>query len=138
MAAIVPKRRIQAVGYCLGGTLLAIAAAAMARDNDDRLQSLTLLASLVDFTEPGELGLFIDDSQLAYLEDMMSVQGYLDGTQMAGAFTLLNQRDLVFSRMVHDYLMGRRKPLTDGVTATIARFAKLHTEGRLDISDLDA
>jgi polyhydroxyalkanoate synthase subunit PhaC len=113
VAAIVPKRRIQAVGYCLGGTLLAIAAAAMARDNDDRLQSLTLLASLVDFTEPGELGLFIDDSQLAYLEDMMSVQGYLDGTQMAGAFTLLNQRDLVFSRMVHDYLMGRRKPLTD-------------------------
>ncbi len=113
VTAIVPKRRIQAVGYCLGGTLLAIAAAAMARDNDDRLQSLTLLASLVDFTEPGELGLFIDDSQLALLEDMMSAQGYLDGKQMAGAFTLLNQRDLVFSRMVHDYLMGRRKPLTD-------------------------
>lgn len=112
-AAIVPKRRIQAVGYCLGGTLLAIAAAAMARDNDDRLQSLTLLATLVDFTEPGELGLFIDDSQLAYLEDMMSAQGYLDGKQMAGAFALLNQRDLVFSRMVHDYLMGQRKPVTD-------------------------
>jgi polyhydroxyalkanoate synthase len=112
-AAIVPRRRIQGVGYCLGGTLLAIAAAAMARDDDDRLQSLTLLAAQVDFTEPGDLGLFIDDSQLAYLEDMMSAQGYLDGKQMAGAFTLLNQRDLVFSRMVYDYLMGQRKPVTD-------------------------
>ena len=113
VGTIVPKRRIQGVGYCLGGTLLAIAAAAMGRDGDERLKSLTLLASLVDFTEPGELSLFIDDSQLAYLEDLMSAPGYLDGKQMAGAFALLNQRDLVFSRMVHDYLMGQRQPVTD-------------------------
>jgi polyhydroxyalkanoate synthase len=113
VAAIVPGRRIQGVGYCLGGTLLAIAAAYMARTSDDRLHTLTLLASQVDFTEPGELGLFIDESQVAYLDDVMSAQGYLDGKQMAGAFALLNQRDLVFSRMVREYLMGQRKPVSD-------------------------
>jgi polyhydroxyalkanoate synthase subunit PhaC len=113
VSRILPKRRIQATGYCLGGTLLAIAAAAMARDADDRLASLTLLASELDFTEPGELGLFIDEGQLAYLDDLMSETGYLDGKQMAGAFALINSRDLVWSRMEHEYLMGRRRPLTD-------------------------
>ena len=111
--AIVPKRRIQGLGYCLGGTLLAIAAAYMARKGDNRLHTLTLLAALLDFTEPGELGLFIDESQLAFLNDVMSEQGYLDGKQMGGAFALLNSRDLVFSRIVHDYLMGRRHPVSD-------------------------
>jgi len=106
-------RRIHAVGYCLGGTLLAIAAAQMAHQDDHRLCSLSLLASQVDFSEPGELGIFIDEAQLAWLDDLMASQGYLDGKQMAGAFALLNQRDLVFSRMVHDYLMGRRRPVTD-------------------------
>ncbi len=110
---IVPRRPIQAVGYCLGGTLLAIAAAAMARDGDERLNTLSLLASQVDFSEPGELGLFIDESQLAFLDDVMSSQGTLDGKQMSGAFALLGSRDLVFSRMVRDYLMGRRAPVSD-------------------------
>ena len=110
---IVPERKIHGVGYCLGGTLLAIAAAAMARDNDSRLASLTLLASETEFTEPGEMSLFIDESQVAYLEDIMWDQGYLDGKQMAGAFTLLNSKDLLWSKMVHDYLMGERGPLTD-------------------------
>lgn len=113
VSAIVPKRRIQSVGYCLGGTLLAMAAAFMARAHDHRLKSLTLLASEVDFTEPGELGLFIDESQLAYLDQLMSDQGYLDGKQMAGAFALLNSRDLLWSRMVRDYLMGLQQPVTD-------------------------
>jgi polyhydroxyalkanoate synthase len=111
--AIRPGARINAVGYCLGGTLLAMAAAWLARAGDERLQSLTLLAAELDFSEPGELGLFIDESQLAYLEDVMWEQGYLDGKQMAGAFALLNSRDLVWSRMVRDYLMGERKPETD-------------------------
>jgi len=113
VSRIVPGRGIHATGYCLGGTLLSIAAAAMARDGDGRLKSLTLLASELDFTEPGELGLFIDESQLAYLDDLMSEAGYLDGKQMAGAFALLNSRDLVWSKMEHEYLMGRRRPVTD-------------------------
>jgi len=113
VARIVPGRGIHATGYCLGGTLLAIAAAAMARDRDERLASLSLLASELDFTEPGELGLFIDESQLAYLDDLMSETGYLDGKQMAGAFALINSRDLVWSRMEREYLMGRRRPVTD-------------------------
>jgi polyhydroxyalkanoate synthase len=108
-----PGVPINAVGYCLGGTLLAMAAAWLAREGDERLQSLTLLAAEVDFTEPGELGLFIDESQLAYLEDIMWEQGYLDGKQMAGAFTMINSRDLIWSRMVREYLMGEHKPATD-------------------------
>lgn len=113
VAAVLPRRQIQALGYCLGGTLLSIAAAKMARDDDARLKSLTLLASELDFTEPGELGLFIDESQLAFLDDLMSQKGYLDGKQMAGAFAMLNSRDMVWSRMEHEYLMGHSLPVSD-------------------------
>ena len=110
---IVPGRPLNALGYCLGGTLLAIAAATLAREGDTRLGSITLLASELDFTEPGELSLFIDESQLAYLADIMWERGFLDGKQMAGAFALLNSRDLVWSRMMHNYLFGERQPMTD-------------------------
>lgn len=111
--AIVPDRKVHATGYCLGGTLLAIAAAAMARAKDDRLASVTLLAAQTDFTEPGELALFIDHSQLHFLDSMMWNRGYLSADQMAGAFQLLRSNDLVWSRIVHDYMMGERTPMID-------------------------
>ncbi|QDZ01358.1 alpha/beta fold hydrolase [Nitratireductor mangrovi] len=105
--------RFHGVGYCLGGTMLSIAAAAMARDGDTRLKTLSLLAAQVDFDEPGELGLFIDESQLSMLEDIMWSEGYLDQHRMAGAFQLLRSQDLVWSRIVRDYLMGERAEMTD-------------------------
>jgi len=110
---IVPDRKVHAAGYCLGGTLLALAAGAMAEHRDDRLASMTLFAAQTDFTEPGELELFIDDSQVSFLEGMMWDQGVLESHQMAGTFQLLRSNDLIWSRMVHDYLMGDRAPMID-------------------------
>ncbi len=111
--SVVPERKVHLVGYCLGGTLAAISAAAMARDNDDRLQSLTLFTAQTDFTEAGELMLFIDESQLSYMEDMMWEKGYLDTQQMAGAFTLLRSYDLLWSRIVSEYLLGETPRMND-------------------------
>ncbi len=108
VSKVLPGRKIHTVGYCLGGTLLTITAAAMSRDADHRIKTLTLLAAQTDFTEAGELLLFINESQVAFLEDMMWDQGYLDTDQMAGAFQLLRSNDLIWSRMVHDYLLGKR------------------------------
>jgi polyhydroxyalkanoate synthase len=131
MERIVGWRKIHAVGYCLGGTLLAIAAAAMARDGDERLQTMTLLAAQTDFSDAGELEMFIGDSQLAFLEDMMSEFGLLDGTQMAATFQLLRSNDLIWSRWMHDYLMGRRRPVSDLMAwnADATRLpARMHSE----------
>jgi polyhydroxyalkanoate synthase len=113
VSSIVPDHKIHATGYCLGGTLLSIAAAAMAGSGDDRLASVTLFAAQTDFTEPGELQLFIDDSQVYFLESMMWSQGYLSADQMSGAFQLLQSNDLIWSRIVHDYLFGERAPMID-------------------------
>jgi polyhydroxyalkanoate synthase len=114
--AITPGRKVHGVGYCLGGTLLSIATAAMARDGRDRLASLTLFAAQVDFEEAGEIMLFIDESQLLYLEDMMWEKGFLDTKQMAGAFQMLRSKDLVWSRLVRNYLLGEDETLNDMMT----------------------
>jgi polyhydroxyalkanoate synthase len=122
---------VHAVGYCLGGTFLAVLASSLAGAGDGRIASLTLLAAEVDFTEAGELSIFIDDSQLVYLEDMTWEQGYLDGRQMAGAFTLLNSNDLLWSRLLRQYLMAEAPKQTD-LTAWNADTTRLphrmHTE----------
>lgn len=111
--AIVPNRPIHAAGYCLGGTLLAIAAAAMAEFSDNRLASVSLFAAQTDFTEPGELQLFIDEGQVNFLESMMWERGTLETTQMAGAFQMLRSNDLIWSRIIHEYMMGERAPMND-------------------------
>lgn len=129
--AIVPKQSVHAVGYCLGGTLLSIAAAAMTRDDDHRLASVTLFAAQTDFTEPGELGLFIDESQVSLLEAQMAQTGYLTAQQMAGAFQMLRSYDLLWSRMVGEYLMGTRQPMNDLMAwnADATRMpARMHSE----------
>lgn len=113
VSAIVPGEKIHAAGYCLGGTLLSIAAAAMARDGDLRLASVTLMAAQTDFTEPGEIALFINESQVTFLEDMMWQRGFLETGQMAGAFQLLRSNDLIWSRLIHDYLLGQREKMID-------------------------
>jgi len=111
--AIVPEQKVHAAGYCLGGTLLAIAAAAMARDGDNRLASLSFFAAQTDFTEPGEIGLFIDESQINLLEAQMQRTGYLKASQMAGAFQMLRSYDLMWSRLINDYLLGKTNSTFD-------------------------
>jgi polyhydroxyalkanoate synthase len=113
ITSVVPGQKVQGVGYCIGGTLLSIAAAAMVREEDDRLGSLTLFTTELDFDEPGELALFIDETEVSFLEDLMWDQGFLETTQMAGAFQLLRSNDLIWSRLVRDYLLGQREKMTD-------------------------
>ena len=110
---ITGQPHINAVGYCLGGTLLTIAAAAMARDGDTRLAGVSLFASQTDFTEPGELSVFIDESQVSFLEAVMWRQGYLDTKQMAGAFQLLRSNDLIWSHRLNQYLLGLPEDTSD-------------------------
>lgn len=113
VTAITGQGAVHGLGYCLGGTLLAIAAATMARDGDARFKTLTLLAAQTDFSEAGELTLFINEAQVSYLEDMMWQQGYLATDQMGGAFRLLRSADLIWSKNVHDYLMGQPVKMFD-------------------------
>ncbi|MEE8187579.1 MAG: class I poly(R)-hydroxyalkanoic acid synthase [Kiloniellales bacterium] len=101
------EKEVNAVGYCLGGTLFACALAYMAAKKDTRVKSVTLLAALTDFSEPGELGIFIDEEQLTALEEKMSRQGYLEGAHMATTFNMLRANDLIWSFVVNNYLLGK-------------------------------
>ncbi|MFZ6750298.1 PHA/PHB synthase family protein [Undibacterium sp. Ren11W] len=113
-------KEIHTVGYCLGGTLLAMGAAALAKEASPAqkpsrasIKSVSLLAAQTDFSEPGELGLFIDESQLAMLDAQMWEKGYLDGDQMTGSFQILNSRDLVWSKIMREYQLGSRTAAND-------------------------
>ena len=100
-------RDANVIGYCLGGTLLASTLAYMAAKGDKGFKSATFFAALVDFADPGELGVFIDEEQLVSLEERMNADGYLDGSAMANSFNMLRANDLIWSFVVNNYLMGR-------------------------------
>src|SRR5579863_5698341 len=110
---LVPEQKVHAVGYCIGGTLLTIAAAQLAAAHDHSLASVSLFAAQADFSEPGELAVFITPSQIAMLEAMMSKTGVLESERMGGAFALLRSRDLMWSPAVDQYVKGERPRLND-------------------------
>ena len=110
--AICPRRNVHAVGYCIGGTLLCTGAAAMARDGDDRLQSISLFAAQADFSEAGDITCFISPSQLEFMDKLMWSKGYLSSDNMGGAFGSLHASDLVYGSAVDRYLLGKtQKPI---------------------------
>ncbi len=100
------EREINAIGYCLGGTLLATTLAYMAARGDDRVKTATFFVTMMDFQEAGELGVFIDEEQLRALEEKMEKRGYLEGSEMATTFNMLRANDLIWSFVVNNYLMG--------------------------------
>ena len=128
---IMPRTRLHLMGYCLGGTLAMIAAAAMGRDNDKRIKSLSLIAAQSDFTDAGELMLFISESEISFLKNMMWEQGYLDTKQMAGSFQMLRSYDLIWSKIIDDYMHGSERGMIDllawNADATRMPY-KMHTE----------
>ena len=113
VSAIVPGRGVHAAGYCIGGTLLAIAAARLAGSGDTRLRSVTLLAAQTDFSEPGELSVFITPAQLAMLEAVMQEKGVLTSERMGAAFALLRSSDLIWAPAIRKYVRGQRESMID-------------------------
>lgn len=110
---LIPDHKVHAVGYCIGGTLLTIAAARLAAAHDHSLASVSLFAAQTDFSEPGELAVFITPSQIAMLEAMMSKTGVLESERMGGAFALLRSRDLMWGPAVAQYVRGERPRVND-------------------------
>lgn len=108
ISSILPNTKIHATGYCIGGILLAIAAAWLKRQQDERLQSITLLAAQTDFDKAGELSLFADESQLAFLDNIMQQQGYLTKFNLKSIFQFMHGNDLIWSYWINHYLLGER------------------------------
>lgn len=113
ISAIVGERKIHAAGYCIGGTLLSIAAALMARENDDRLKSVTLMAAQTDFTEAGEIRTFLGESIVSFLNALMHKQGHLGSDNMGGAFASMRAGDLIYGPSVDRYLLGKDAQMND-------------------------
>jgi len=101
------EREVNAIGYCLGGTLLGCTLGYMAARGDERIKSATFFVSLLDFSIPGELGVFIDEKQVENLEKRMNERGYLEGSEMATTFNMLRANDLIWSFVINNYLMGK-------------------------------
>lgn len=99
---------VNALGYCVGGTLLAATLAYMAAMGDKHISAATLLTAQTDFSKAGDLLVFIDEDQLDALEEMMAKDGYLDGARMASVFNMLRPRDLIWSYVINNYLMGKQ------------------------------
>jgi len=101
------ERAVNVIGFCLGGTLLAAALGYMAHARDARIKSATFMATMIDFAEPGELEVFIDEQQVSNLEKKMQERGYLEGSEMATTFNMLRANDLIWSFVVNNYLLGK-------------------------------
>ncbi|MEX2318235.1 MAG: alpha/beta fold hydrolase, partial [Bauldia sp.] len=107
------SKNVNAAGYCVGGTLLAVTLAWMAANKDDRIKSATLFATQVDFTHAGDLKVFVDEDQIAAVEKKMSVRGYLEGHSMAAAFNMLRSNDLIWPYVIGNYFKGKEPPPFD-------------------------
>jgi polyhydroxyalkanoate synthase len=111
--AITGESRVNVGGYCIGGTLLAVALAYLKARGDESVNAATFIVSLQDFEEVGDLAVFVDEEQLSLLDQQMAGQGYLEATQMAWAFNLLRANDLIWNNVVNNYLLGRQPPAFD-------------------------
>ena len=100
------EKQVTSIGYCVGGTLLAVALAYMAAKNDGRIESATFFTTQVDFTHAGDLKVFVDEDQIRSIEESMKVRGYLDGARMANAFNMLRPNDLIWPYVVNTYIKG--------------------------------
>ena len=107
------ESEVNIVGYCIGGTLLASTLAHMAEKGDERIKSATFFTALIDFADPGDLGVFIDDAQITQLEDNMAEKGLLSGKSMSGAFNMLRSNDLIWSFYINNYLLGKDPTVFD-------------------------
>lgn len=107
------EAEVNALGYCIGGTLLASALAWLAKEEDRRIVSGTFFTTMLDFSDPGELGVFIDEEQISLVEKHMEKKGFLDGSQMAQVFSMLRENDLIWSAFINNYLLGKDPPPFD-------------------------